>query len=135
MTKDRQNLLLSVWEQMYSRRCRCGRCDCVDADPVEIARRIFLHWSLQYQRLAAVATRGAEWRRELVEKWERAAKRKRPRFLTRDELVAQAKESGARLIAEAEREDFAARRFARAAVRYERLSRGRHPFVSQEASS
>lgn len=128
MTKDRQNLLVSVWEQMYSRRCRCGRCDCVSADPVELARIICLHWSIQYRELAAIATHGAAWRRALAEKWVQKAKRRRPRYLTRADLVAQANEHAAPLLAEAERQEIQARRFARAVERYQRLSRGEHPF-------
>lgn len=132
MTEDRRNLLLSVWEQMYLRRCRCGRCDCIDSDPVQIASRVLFHWSAQYQSLAVSAANAAKWRRELAKRWLDSAKRRKPGALTRAELVASATEAGAPLLAEAEREEAKERRWARAAVRCERLARGLHPFRAHE---
>lgn len=118
MTPDRRELLEYVWREMYARRCPCGRCDCVSADPIEIARRLLFSFGQSYLHLARLERGRAEVWSGQKEK----LKRKRLKHDWVPTMLAEYDEKAARHSGNA-------RRFDRAARRFFRLWRGRAPFV------
>lgn len=127
MTKNRKALIEFVWRELYSRTCPCGRCDCVSADPVVIAQRLLIHWSCQYRVLAKHSSGMADmYEKELLPKIERGARAHERKWGagSAKDLWARADEHRGLAKANARK----TRRYARAAVLYERLGRGLPPF-------
>lgn len=118
MTPDRRSIIEYVWHEMYSRRCRCGRCDCIDSDPREVAMRVLFHFGQQYLRLAAVERGRAEVFVELARK----LKRKKFDYDWVPTRLAEYEHERAK-------HERSARRLDRAARRLFRIWRGRAPFV------
>lgn len=126
MTEDRRNLIEHVWKTMYTRRCRCGRCDCASSDPVALARIVLVHWAIQYRQLAHASAERAKGYREIAKKSYaryRSIERKSGRMVSEEYTGYTDK-----IVEDAERFDRTARRMAHAAVLLDRLSSGRHPF-------
>lgn len=113
MTPDRKDLLQHVWEVLYKHTCPCGRCDCVSADPVQIARRVFAGW-------ATALRRTSHHEQERADIYRRSETKMRRLDFTSE---------GDRCAACAARHERLARHFKRASVRFERLASGKHPFV------
>lgn len=131
MSPDRRNLLDHVWRSMYTRTCRCGRCDCASSDPVRLARILLVHWSIQYRELAHSSARRAEGLREIAKK--SYARHRRIERKTGRRVSEEHKAYTDKIVEDAERFDRTARRMAHATVLFERLSRGLHPFRPEAA--
>lgn len=117
MSPYRKEILEQVWLTLYTRRCRCGRCDCASSDPVERAR---------------IALGGPIYSAEF---WERV---ERGRAEAYAELLATHEASACREMGWAEKQaahERNARRFGRAAERMRRLRGGQPPFVPHPEES
>lgn len=119
VTKDRRNLLECIWQQLYTHTCPCGRCDCITSNPVAIARRVLVHWSVSSRHLAKWASDRANLFAGFAAKGERS----RNPLIRSD--ADEHRVSEARWRREARRQDHATRL-------YERLSGGLPPFRSAE---